>query len=817
MADLSQLSKEQLVQTIQGLTAVAHGVEDASEIDVSRFEDASPEALQLVIDKQLGPQVAPPQGVNSNVRGLRGSRLPQEGDANLNFGEEEDLSTGSAPVQQKVKDTLTKGLAGDPAADMMQFHAIMAFYGGHNVNFDGVISDAERQTATDLLDQLNQGVNPDQTRTYFTEEAQRAEAEAAAAEQAAQQAALEQKLANIDATLAARGYMDLDHMYSLTDTSEIETYRAAAVNNFLSKDGNHESISAEHGINFIDAQQRILVEPGRDISIQDPDFALDIVRTKLNDRHMGERVEKMLESGDSNQIKQAQSILGVDATGVVDAETFRLGKDYIREGYESTFENNEFLKGFNGQMDMEIIASAANNGELYIPTGADGNIDFDALRAAGMSDIAIQAIQFNPTYAEAMDQGLNYATTQQEAIAIEYMNNPALYQAVIDARNEMASSRTLDVEVQANTQVQANTPEATAEGSNPEVETIVAPYDLKRIIEGDLVQLVEYVETQGIDLPEGAQERLEGLISDVSQTGPNMPVDTAQRALDLAADVYEPLSAEQRGEITRLDFETDPIERFSDIRDGIAHVSENYEGIDPVNTHRADQLLNPERSEPTSAQNADEMTTSTPYEQVYALLPSEAIDGMSRQMQGLVRSKAHMEHQQQQIANLESIENQTPGDELKLTSLKAEHAAMQERFNTRVDRLGGPEAVKTQLEELQQDPGADQTAPARDEMLISGTNHGPDTLTGSSGTDTLAGGQGPDTLRGNFHDAALTPGDDTMPSFQIPATGRTPGGILNNNGMSRGFAMAGSGEGVPAAGKVLPTIDHRHDAQNTLG
>lgn len=260
----------------------------------------------------------------------------------------------------------------------------------------------------------------------------------------------------VDAALAVKGYIQPEQIGDLT-----ENQRANALNQYMLD--NQEQLQAQLGVNIIEIQRRAYA------NIDNNDFqvvpqALAIVDVGLQGRHLAEEARAWIESQNPDQVRMAQAVMGMPATGITDAETLHSAKAFIRSEYNEDFDDLQFVRSYTGMLDLGALFEAANNGELYVPRTPDGAIDLGVLQSAGFDDATIELINLLPTSAEAIElrerdragelltdaeRSLAYHTDTQEAqIARQYATDHDFYREVIRMRNDIVENLTLEVEAE---------------------------------------------------------------------------------------------------------------------------------------------------------------------------------------------------------------------------------------------------------------------------------------------------------------------------------------------------------------------------------
>lgn len=450
---LDNLTRTDLLTTYQGIRSLQTGV-PPSEIGVSRLNDMSDEALIHRIERHA-----------EKLEGgeLVGTNQPSNTDLNLRFTDEAGLPVPPNTSLTAARVVLSQGVQGG-TPDMFQFHALLALYGSDKVDFDNELSADEIAAAQTILDNDLQ-IAP--ARMAFEEaarieaqtEAERLANEAEAAQRAAEIEAAQTDLeGNIDAALAARGLIEPDQIGKLT-----ETERMRGLNELMTNEAEYMQQEGTFGagrLRLDHVQDKAFGTTGWEVQ----DGALEVATSGLRDMHMAEEVQTWLESDDVNQIKMAQAVLGLPAAGQIDQETFDKGNAYIQDGYETDITKLDFVENVTGSTNPSMFYRASNEGRIYIPDmdTAEGE---RILTNAGMDEFDIEDIMFAPTAKElselraslgeteptAEQQELLNSETREEIIAHRYLYDPSFYSAVMEARNEIASEKRLDIEAPAET------------------------------------------------------------------------------------------------------------------------------------------------------------------------------------------------------------------------------------------------------------------------------------------------------------------------------------------------------------------------------
>ncbi|MCB1530074.1 MAG: hypothetical protein KDJ42_03580 [Alphaproteobacteria bacterium] len=422
---LDKLTEQDLGKTYQGLQGLLEGM-DAKDVKVPNLP-AGP--LKALIENQAKQLQTPGAKVGQQDLASRFGNFMRR------FTGEEDADPRTG-TREAARSVLDKGIKG-AGPDMLEFHALLAVYGGNPV-FDDTISAAEKADAQRIADGLAKGQSINSLRGDFASSARDAAAKAAEAKLAAvTQSELE---VNVDAALAARGLIRPDQIGTLT-----EMQRAQGLNELMATDSEYmqqEGVFEEGRMRLDHVQDMAFGEKGWQVQ----SGALDVARAGVNGMHMAEEVQTWMESGDANQIKMAQAVLGIPSTGRIDRATLDAGNDYIRAGYQTDFEDLNFVENATGSTNPTMVFNAANGGRLYVPdVGTEQGVA--ELKAAGLSDDQITAMKSLPS---AQDEGVDPeapgVTTREEFMAREYMGDHAVYTKVIEARNEHAAARTLDAQ-----------------------------------------------------------------------------------------------------------------------------------------------------------------------------------------------------------------------------------------------------------------------------------------------------------------------------------------------------------------------------------
>ncbi len=235
---------------------------------------------------------------------------------------------------------------------------------------------------------------------------------------------------NVDAALAARGFVQPDQIGKLT-----KIQRAQALNKMLTLEAEFMQQPGVFGSGRLRldlVQNKAFGSRGWEIQ----KGALEVARAGLKKMHMAEEVKAWLESGNSDRIKMAQAVLELPATGTIDPETFKQANAYIKAGYETDITKLDFVKYVAGPINTTMFYRAAAEGRIYVPdvSSAEGEA---MLTGAGFTQNDITALKALPV------SGM----TRERYVASEYMNNAVVYAKIIKVRNRAALNNKLVIPV----------------------------------------------------------------------------------------------------------------------------------------------------------------------------------------------------------------------------------------------------------------------------------------------------------------------------------------------------------------------------------
>ncbi len=428
--DLSKFNPEQQVSIFQGLQSIVMDT-NPDAIGTSRFEGLSEAGRSAQIDMM--------NLHNGTVfsRGLVRTGPVELTNANPQaFSEDEISQTGGPPqLRAQVQEILGKGQAANP----MQFEAILAFYNA-DVELDGTLTAEEIAQGATLSQSLESGDSAPEIRNAFDTARTQAAAEEARQQAAAEAAQRAEGMleTNIDAALAAQGYIEPGQ--ELTDQQ-----RAIALNTFMKE--NSFAVHAAYGgeKTLVDIQSEAFGGDFENWQVSSAALGIVSVNFEKDGLHMAEEVKAWLESGDPAQIQMAQAVIGVDATGTLSTQTYEAGNAYLNQDYATKLGDiPAFSNGETGGFQPVKVYTAARDGTLYTPETDE------EMRAAGFTDGQIEAInaavsteELNDVLAKGeenwteADREILGGYSREEMIAQMYINDPALYERVIENRNDV--------------------------------------------------------------------------------------------------------------------------------------------------------------------------------------------------------------------------------------------------------------------------------------------------------------------------------------------------------------------------------------------
>ncbi len=238
---------------------------------------------------------------------------------------------------------------------------------------------------------------------------------------------------NVDAALAARGLIPPGQIGRLTQTK-----RAQALNKMMRLEAEYLQQPGVFGSGRLRldlVQNKAFGTRGWKIQ----KGAQEVARAGLKKMHMAEEVQMWIESRKPDQIKMAQAVLELPATGTIDPETFKQANAYIKAGYETDITKLDFVKYVAGPINTTMFYRAATEGRIYVPD-LDKEEEWRILKGLGMSEVDIQTIREAPLEIDKNDPSLD---SREDMMATEYLSNPALYSAVIKIRNRAATDNKL--------------------------------------------------------------------------------------------------------------------------------------------------------------------------------------------------------------------------------------------------------------------------------------------------------------------------------------------------------------------------------------
>lgn len=499
------LTREQQLRTWQSLQAALKDV-PLDWIDIDDVAGLSDDALQARIDTQqanidanagAGPAVRAPVDLNAEYE-------PLEDDA--------DIPAAPAGLRAQAIKTLKTPDVSSPA-DMAYFHALLGAYSASqsytvpDLAFDDVITEAEQKAANDIATRLEAGENAPQIEQAFdaagaTLAEQERLAQIAEQERLAREAAAARQQGNletaVDSHLAAAGYIKPELIGELTDEQRANVLKQFAIE--------HAEVLRAQGTETFQMSESLTGQLQKsfkdDIIVGDK--ALSVLTVGRQGEAMADEVETWLESGDPKQIMMAQATIGVQVTGAIDNATYTAGNMYIAAPYATSLDELNFIENANGSINPTLMSIAANEGKIYMPT-------LDELRAAGVSDAVLESIEAAQPASELLSaraalKGRDLSTfneeerkvwvsdTREELIASQFRENPDLYKQIVEGRNELAKTHTLDVTVA--------TPQAEQAAFNDLYDSIP-----DALVEGDGARVILASTGEAIDdVPPGVRE-----------------------------------------------------------------------------------------------------------------------------------------------------------------------------------------------------------------------------------------------------------------------------------------------------------------------
>lgn len=451
---MATLTRQQMISTWQGLQGMLRGL-PSGDVPTTQIEGLSDSALLSRIRLQQ-------TSIDNNaaIRGRSPAFDPNGRVPTLGSGPQETAGARAAAIT-----TLKRGIENPSQVDSGQFHAIIAAYSDGqkftipDLSFDRSISDAEKKAASEIARRLEAGENAPAIRQAFGAQAnviqqqQRTAAEAAAREAAEAQtrARAQQNLHTaVDSHFAAMGMIKPEAIGSLSGVQRANYLTQFMRDNAIAL---QRQGSASSAFGNLTRQQAAAIDMTGTQGVTAN--ALVILQSGRQGTHMAEEVRNWLESGNREQIMMAQSTIGATVTGEIDVDTHRAGLQYVTAPYATKLEDLSFVRNPTGTINPSLLWEAANKGTLYIPTDAE-------LRAAGVTDDQIATLQGTRPANElvaaraalrdkprdqftAEDRAVWVADTREELVANMYLENPALYTKVIEARNAVAATSTLNV------------------------------------------------------------------------------------------------------------------------------------------------------------------------------------------------------------------------------------------------------------------------------------------------------------------------------------------------------------------------------------